>query len=151
MGYSLGNRSQANLVGVYPPLGAVVYLAISYMKEYDFTVFEGLRTLKQQQIYVARGVSRTLHSKHLLGRAVDLVPWIDGRPVWDGKTANGKFSDSKQKQADEAFVEINKCMKRAAKELKVDLVNLYDRAGWDKPHWQVERVSYDIRKLKHSA
>ena len=147
--YSLGRKSQSNLVGVYPPLAAVVYRAIGYMSEYDFTVFEGIRTLKRQRRLVAKGVSRTMNSKHLSGRAVDLVPWINGKAVWDGNLVGGGFDKKQQRQADEAFEEISVCMKRAAKELDVDVENLYDVAGWDKPHNQVTNVRYDIRKLDH--
>lgn len=86
-GFALGDKSKANLVGVHPDLVKVVELAIT-LSEQDFTVYEGLRTRAQQQKYVARGVSRTMDSYHMVqpdgwGHAVDLVPIIGGVPKWD--------------------------------------------------------------------
>ena len=47
-----------------------------------WTVSDGLRTLLQQQRYVRDGRSRTMHSLHLEGRAVDVYRLIhDGRVV----------------------------------------------------------------------
>lgn len=87
MSYSLGQSSKTNLVGVIPQLIKVVELAITITKQ-DFTVYEGLRTLARQKLLVKQGYSRTLDSYHLpqadgFGHAVDLVPWIQGHPVWD--------------------------------------------------------------------
>lgn len=85
--FALGASSLAKLDGVKMELVACVRLAITLSKQ-DFTVYEGLRSLAQQQINVRKGVSQTLDSKHIrqadgFGHAVDLVPWIDGHPVWD--------------------------------------------------------------------
>jgi peptidoglycan L-alanyl-D-glutamate endopeptidase CwlK len=85
--FALGKSSEANLIGVIPSLEAVVHLAITLSTQ-DFTVYEGLRSLAQQRINIQKGVSQTLDSMHLrqsdgFGHAVDLVPWIDGHPVWD--------------------------------------------------------------------
>lgn len=85
--FALGSGSIAHLIGVIPSLEAVVKLAITLSTQ-DFTVYEGLRSLEQQRINIRKGVSQTLDSKHLrqadgFGHAVDLVPWIDGHPVWD--------------------------------------------------------------------
>lgn len=87
MSYVLGAKSKAALVGVHPAIVGVVNAAIAITKQ-DFTVFEGLRTLARQKEYLARGVTKTLASKHLKqpdgnGHAVDLVPWIDGQPRWE--------------------------------------------------------------------
>lgn len=85
--FVLGASSQAKLDGVIPYLAATVRLAITLTTQ-DFTVYEGLRSPAQQKINVAKGVSKTLDSKHIrqsdgFGHAVDLVPWMDGHPVWD--------------------------------------------------------------------
>jgi peptidoglycan L-alanyl-D-glutamate endopeptidase CwlK len=42
-----------------------------------------MRTEEQQRLYVARGASMTMDSRHLTGHAVDLVPYIDGQLRWD--------------------------------------------------------------------
>jgi peptidoglycan L-alanyl-D-glutamate endopeptidase CwlK len=86
MSYIFGAKSNAALAGVHPMLVNVARAAIAISAQ-DFTVYEGVRTLARQKDYVARGVSKTLASKHLkqkdgLGHAIDLVPWIGGQAVW---------------------------------------------------------------------
>ncbi|EJL21883.1 hypothetical protein [Novosphingobium sp. AP12] len=87
MPYSLGQRSLAQLVGVHPLLVSVAHRAIAISKQ-DFTVQEGLRSIETQRLYVKRGASKTLASKHLkqadgYGHAMDLVPWLNGQPRWE--------------------------------------------------------------------
>lgn len=81
MGYALGAASRRELVGVHPDLVRVVERAIEITR-CDFTVHDGIRTVEEQKRHVANGFSKTMKSKHLEGRAVDLVPWIDGKPRW---------------------------------------------------------------------
>lgn len=82
MTYHLGRHSRRELCGVDPALVAVVEHAIEITAQ-DFTVFDGTRTIEEQREMVARGASRTLRSKHLTGRAVDLVPWLNGQARWE--------------------------------------------------------------------
>jgi peptidoglycan L-alanyl-D-glutamate endopeptidase CwlK len=80
--FKLGNQSRAELTGVDPRLVRCVELAITLTTQ-DFTVHDGIRTKEEQAKHVANGTSQTMKSKHLDGLAVDLVPWVGGRPVWD--------------------------------------------------------------------
>lgn len=80
-GFKLGAASLKELTGVHPQLVATVKRAIE-VSEQDFTVHDGIRTIEEQKRFVAQGVSKTMDSKHLRGLAVDLVPWIDGKPRW---------------------------------------------------------------------
>ena len=87
MAYHLGQRSRKELQGVHPLLVQTVERAIQ-LTEQDFTVVDGVRTIEEQRAYVDRGVSQTMHSKHLLqrdghGHAVDLVPYINGKIRWE--------------------------------------------------------------------
>ena len=82
MAYKLSTRSQEKLMGIEPELKEVVYLAIGYTK-IDFGVIEGLRTEKRQKALVDSGASKTMKSKHLDGRAVDLMAYVDGRGCWE--------------------------------------------------------------------
>ena len=50
---------------------------------YPFNVSEGLRTKEQQREYVRQGKSRTMYSKHLTGKAVDLYPLTMNRKQVD--------------------------------------------------------------------
>lgn len=50
---------------------------------FPFNVSEGLRTEEQQREYVRQGKSRTMKSKHLTGKAVDLYPLSMDRKLVD--------------------------------------------------------------------
>jgi len=87
MPYKLGKHSLQELEGVHPRLIAVVERSIQLTTQ-DYTVFDGLRFLAEQKIYVETGVSQTLDSKHLpqldgYGHAVDLIPYINGKLRWE--------------------------------------------------------------------
>ena len=82
MAYKLSTRSREKLIGVKGELKEVVCLAITYTK-IDFGVIEGLRTENRQRALVESGASKTMKSKHLDGRAVDLMAYVDGRGCWE--------------------------------------------------------------------
>jgi peptidoglycan L-alanyl-D-glutamate endopeptidase CwlK len=82
MSFKLSNRSLKNLVGVHPDLVRVVKQAI-ILTPIDFAVTEGLRTIERQKMLVESGASRTMNSQHLVGRAVDLAAFVDGKVSWD--------------------------------------------------------------------
>ena len=58
-------------------IGAVAYSVFN-----EWTVFEGLRSKERQKKLVAKGVSWTFNSRHLIGLAMDIL----------AKDKNGKFS-----------------------------------------------------------
>lgn len=131
--FKLGNRSLAELEGVHPKLVAVVKLAIQLTSQ-DFTVHDGLRTLQTQRELVARGASRTLRSKHLpqadgYGHAVDLVPFIGGKPRWEW----------------DAIWPIALAVDEAATQLKVPLIW---GAVWDR---QMDAYGGSITELKKAV
>ena len=73
----LGKKSLSRLNGVDSRLQALCHAVV---KDFDITVIEGLRSLETQKKYVKEGKSKTLKSKHLKGRAIDIAPY----PVdWD--------------------------------------------------------------------
>lgn len=75
-------RSKAKLDGVHPTLaGLVTRFAVNSPQQ--FIVTEGRRTLQRQKELVAAGASRTLKSKHITGRAVDLAVVVNGEVRWD--------------------------------------------------------------------
>ena len=41
------------------------------------------RSAEEQERLVKAGKSKTLKSKHVIGRAVDLIIFKDGEPLWD--------------------------------------------------------------------
>ena len=82
MAFKLSTRSKERLIGVEPDLVAVVRRAIE-ITEVDFGVTEGLRSLERQKELVVRGASQTLKSKHIEGKAVDLVAYLGSRISWE--------------------------------------------------------------------
>ena len=45
------------------------------IKHFDCTILEGIRSRARQEQLVAEGKSKTMNSKHLLGKAVDVAPY----------------------------------------------------------------------------
>ena len=128
MTYRLGTRSKENLEGVHFDLVKVVRRAIE-LTEQDFTVIDGLRTEREQRKLVARGVSKTMNSRHLTGHAVDIVPYPIPRDWNEYQAVQWRM--------------IEDAMKQAAKELKVSIEWGGDwKNGWDKPHYQLPRGEY---------
>jgi peptidoglycan LD-endopeptidase CwlK len=87
MAFTFGAKSRAELKGVHPDMVAFAERTLALSGQ-DFTVHDGLRTRAEQQRMVATGASQTLNSRHLVqadgfGHAVDLVPWINGKPRWE--------------------------------------------------------------------
>ena len=70
------------LEGVNEGLVAVVKDAIGITKV-DFGVTFGLRTLEEQKKLYESGRSQTMKSKHLEGRAVDLVAYFGSDISWE--------------------------------------------------------------------
>ncbi len=78
----LSKLSLERLEGVDERLKAVV-IECAARCPYPFNVSEGLRTKEQQREYVRQGKSRTMNSKHLTGKAVDLYPLTMNRKQVD--------------------------------------------------------------------
>ena len=104
MEFKLSSRSLSRLEGVDPGLVSVVKRAIE-LTPIDFGVTEGLRTLEKQKEYVAKGVSKTLKSKHITGEAVDLVAYLGSRISWE-LTLYDNIADAMKEAAIELDVPI---------------------------------------------
>jgi peptidoglycan L-alanyl-D-glutamate endopeptidase CwlK len=119
--FVLGAKSLQKLEGVHEDLVKVVKRAIE-LTDTDFTVGEGLRTKERQAKLFAEGKSKTLNSKHLTGRAVDLWVLKDGKVTWEKA----------------AYDNLAPFVKQAAKELEInirwggDFLNFYDG-----PHYEL--------------
>ena len=128
MGFVLGKTSLARLKGVDEQLVNIVKRAIE-ISEVDFTVLEGVRTLERQRELYAQGrtapgkiVTWTMKSRHIEGKAVDLVPYpLDWNDL-------------------EKFNKIKDAMFQAAKEQDV---NLRWGADWDGDGKYREKGEYD--------
>lgn len=126
MSFVLGKKSLSRLEGVHPDLVKVVKRAIE-LSSIDFTVHEGLRTIETQRDYVKRGVSKTMNSRHLTGKAVDLYPLVNGKPTFDWKY----------------YYPMAEVMKKAAAELGVSIEWGGDwKTFKDGPHFELNRKAY---------
>jgi peptidoglycan L-alanyl-D-glutamate endopeptidase CwlK len=102
MTFKLSQRSIDKMEGVDADLVAVTKRAIELTK-IDFGVIYGMRTIQEQENLVAAGKSQTMKSKHLVGRAVDLMAYVDGKGCWELNV----------------YDDLCDAMKEAAKELSV--------------------------------
>ena len=76
--WKFSKTSLNRLEGVDHRLQDLAFKVVSEL--HDCSVIYGLRTEAEQQRLVAEGLSKTMNSKHLVGRAIDLSPYpID----WD--------------------------------------------------------------------
>lgn len=82
MTHEFSAKSQSKLEGVDPRLVQTAILALQ-LSPVDFGITEGLRTLERQKQLVKAGASKTLKSKHLEGKAIDVVAYLDGEVRWD--------------------------------------------------------------------
>ena len=82
--WTFSQRSLGNLAGVHPDLVAVMTEALK-VSPVDFGIIEGLRSRERQKEMVATGKSRTMNSRHLTGKAVDFMAYVDGKGTWEDK------------------------------------------------------------------
>lgn len=77
----LGTASLKRLKSVDPKLQEVCLKAFETMP-FDITVLEGIRTSERQAELFKQGASKTMNSKHLTGRAIDLAPYpVDWKDI----------------------------------------------------------------------
>jgi peptidoglycan L-alanyl-D-glutamate endopeptidase CwlK len=104
MSFKLSKKSIEKLDGVKPELILLVGRAIQ-LTSVDFGVTQGLRTLEEQKELVASGASKTMKSKHLDGRAVDLVAFLGNRGSWE-ITLYDDIADAVKQAAKELGIKI---------------------------------------------
>jgi len=83
-------NDSVRLKGIHPVLAQKVNAIIIELEQkgWNPVIGSGLRTLKEQKKLLKKGYTTTLRSKHLTGRAVDIV---DKRYGWSGKASNLNF------------------------------------------------------------
>jgi len=122
MTHEFSEKSKSKLNGVDPRLVQIAVLALQ-LSPVDFGITEGLRTLERQKQLVKAGASKTLRSKHLEGKAIDVVAYLDGEVRWDWPL----------------YEKIAKAFKQAADELGYKITWGGNWATFkDGPHFQIE-------------
>ena len=96
-------------------------LMLECIKYYDFTILETLRTKERQKELFDNGKSKTMSSKHLIGKAIDIAPYpID----WNNT---------------DRFIELSKIIKEQANKLNINIVWGGDWKSFvDMPHYEIE-------------
>lgn len=122
---------EARLKRAHPDLAKIVRRAAA-ITTVPFTILQSDRTLAEQKANVAKGVSQTMKSRHLISpdgfvRAVDIAP-LDG---------------TKASFAWPLYFKLAPIMKQAAKDVKVPVEWGGDwKTFKDGPHWQLPWKQY---------
>ena len=82
MKWAFSQKSIDNFAGVHPDLVHVIMAALE-ASPFDFGISCGKRTKEQQIALYKSGATRTLHSRHLTGHAVDIFVLKNGKVTWD--------------------------------------------------------------------
>lgn len=80
--WKYGKASERHLSEVDERIVRVARRALT-LSSVDIAVIDGRRTEAEQRAYMAAGASWTLNSRHLTGHAIDVAPYVDGKPRWD--------------------------------------------------------------------
>lgn len=128
---TLTDSDKKKLLQAHPDLVKVVN---AYLKSgtIPIKIMEVGRSLAQQKANIAKGVSWTMRSRHLvspdgLARAVDIVPLVDGKITWSWPV----------------YYKLAPQMKAAAKSVKIPVEWGGDwKSNKDGPHWQLPWKQY---------
>lgn len=119
-------RSEEHLKGVHPDLVRLLREAIKDTP-IDFRIIDGIRTPAEQKELVKKGASKTLRSRHLTGKAVDVMALVNGKGRWE--TA--------------LYVTIGAHVKAVARRLKIDITWGGDWKGFpDLGHFELNKETY---------
>ena len=102
--FKFSRRSIDALRGVDPRLALIASRALLY-SDVDFAITEGLRTKERQERLFADGSTRTLISKHNVGKAIDVAAYDDGAISWVWELYE-EISTAFQQAADELNIPI---------------------------------------------
>jgi peptidoglycan L-alanyl-D-glutamate endopeptidase CwlK len=139
MSYHLSERSLAKLEGVEESLVRVVKRAIE-ITDVDFGVTEGLRTEDRQRVLYEKGMSQTMKSKHLEGRAVDLMAYVDGKGCWEISVYD-EIADAMKQAAQEENVGL-----RWGAAWNVEDIRFWNRSMEDAMNWYIDHRRAEGRR-----
>ncbi len=124
--FKFGERSLKNLEGVHPDLKMLMLQSIEN-SPHDFAITEGVRSPERQRELYAQGKSLTLLSRHLTGKAVDIMVYVNGKGTWELKY----------------YKEVTDHIKNKAKELGIEIICGIDwRSLVDGPHIELSKNKY---------
>lgn len=121
--------------GVQEPLIRIIKSVQQNHPELRFTIAPqgGTRTVEEQAELVRKGASKTMHSAHLEGRGIDVVP------VGDNGQMN--FNDN------QAYARLEMAIKEEAEKLGIPLSPEHDQIkSWDPGHYSIPK-NMDYNKV----
>lgn len=124
-GYVFSERSRLNLQDVQPDLVKVAQRCLE-LSPVDFVVIDGMRTEEEQRQNIVNGVSWTLRSRHLTGKAIDVVAFVDKKISYKS----------------DYYVQIAEACNKAALELNVPIVWGGEWKQRDWGHFELDRKVY---------
>jgi peptidoglycan LD-endopeptidase CwlK len=92
MAYKLGKNTTKHLHTLKSQMMILAVEGFINHTPIDFCILDsgGFRTAEEQNAFFKKGLSKcdgyNIKSKHQSGKAVDLVPFVDGKPTWDEKS-----------------------------------------------------------------
>lgn len=135
--FKLSDRSKNNIADIHPFLKKAVEKAIEYTTV-DFGILDsgGRRTAEEQNELYSKGYSRCNGYKtisyHQTGKAVDLVPYVNGKFTWKDK---------------HAFLEVYKALKKAWGEIDTGSFELHWGGFWGAKDLDSDGTLEDTDKL----
>lgn len=131
--YKLSKLGKERLTKAHPKLQVLVNEMLWYM---DFSLIESVRSLEQQKANLAKGVSKTLKSKHLArpdgySRAIDIWPYPAPR------NSKGEL-DSNSREWDKLAMVAFYCAGKLGFE-SLEWGGLW-KSLVDKPHYEMEET-----------
>jgi len=138
--FTFGNSSQSNMIELENDTIHLCNKALQ-ISEYDFSIIDGFRTVKQQKMLYDRGVTEcdgTIEmSAHQSGLAIDVFPYVRDR---NGGIMNmWNYDDPKVKLV---WYEIHRAFLRAGRllGLNIELGLTYNiDGGYDYPHIEINK------------
>jgi len=128
--FLFGKKSKKKLKNVNEVVKRVCKRALD-ISTVDFSVIDGFRTQEQQKKMFDKGASEldgtNLISDHQLGLAVDVIPYMRGKDIWD----------TKDLEVRSAWLEVYRAFMRAAMQEGVQLefgLGYNISGGRDWPH-----------------
>lgn len=153
MSYKLSKKSLDKLQGVHPDLVKVIQRAIQ-ITEVDFGITEGVRTRERQEQLFKEKKTKTMNSRHLTGKAVDVVAYKGAEVSWDLEMYY-KIADAFKKACEELGIPMTwgacwdkgllEFSKSSEEEMK-DYVERREKLGRkpfiDGPHFELDKRIY---------
>lgn len=151
--YKLSKNSLDKLQGVHPDLVKVIQRAIE-ITEVDFGITEGVRSRERQEELYKSGKSTTMNSRHLTGKAVDVVAYKGTEISWDLELYC-KISDAFSKACkelgipmtwgacwDKGLLEFSKSSNEESQEYIARRKKLGKKPFIDGPHFELDKALY---------